>query len=125
MQYLHKALNSNDYFKHFAALNPNPKTSANLSEKIVRFLYRASCLFISFHHLKKSQSDSVNLAFQYLKQIKFNDSNRIAFSCSELFLAYAQISSALSALVLMQNELIRIIPLISGKGKDIPKSMKS
>lgn len=123
MHYLYKTLNHNDYFRHFASLETNPDSPKGLSEKITRFLYRSSCLFLSFHHLKTSLSDSVELAFQFVQQLKFNNENRIAFSCSELFMGYAQIPAALSALVLMQNELLRIIPLISGSGKDLPKSL--
>lgn len=123
MHYLYKTLNQNDYFRHFATMETNPNSPKGLTDKIIRFLYRSSCLFISFHHLKKSLSDSVELAFQFVQQLKFNDSNRITFSCSELFMAYSQIPTSLSALVLMQNELLRIIPLISGSGIDLPKSM--
>lgn len=123
MHYLYKTLNHNDYFRHLASLEFNPKNPSGLTDKITRFLYRASCLFMSFHHLKKSYDDSIELAFLFIKQIKFSGSNRIPYSCTELFLAYSQIPASLSALVLMQNELLRLIPLITGSGKDLPKSM--
>lgn len=52
MHYLYKTLNQNDYFRHFATMETNPNSPKGLTDKIIRFLYRSSCLFISFHHLK-------------------------------------------------------------------------
>ncbi|HAI41226.1 MAG TPA: hypothetical protein DCM40_25520 [Maribacter sp.] len=124
MHYLHKTLNAYNFFPHLSSLTNNPRNPPGLSDKVIRFLYRASCVFQSFHFIQQSHKDSIDLAFLYVKQLKFNESRRIAFSCTELFLAYSQIPSALSAMVIMQNELLRIIALISGgDGKNIPKSM--
>jgi hypothetical protein len=123
MHYLPKLLNENRFFLHLASLNPNPKSSANLANKIDRFLYRGTCALQSMLAMKHSLTESEKLGLEYKEQLRFDSKNRVPFACSELFLAYAQIPATLSSIVIMQNQLLRLISAIIGQGKNIPKSM--
>lgn len=123
MHYLPKLLNHNNFFLPLASLNPNPNSTASLTKKIDRFLYRGTCAIQSLLAMKHSITESEKLGLQYVNQLSFNKDNRVPFACSELFLAYAQIPATLSSIVILQNQLLRLISAISGQGQNIPKSM--
>ena len=123
MHYLPKLLNENGFFLQLASLNPNPKSSSSLIHKIERFLYRGTCALQSLLAMQHSLRESEKLALEYKDQLAFNSKNRVPFACSELFLAYAQIPATLSSIVLMQNQLLRLISELTGQGENIPKSM--
>ena len=123
MHYLPNLLNENKFFLHLASLNPNPKSSASLTNKIDRFLYRGTCALQSMLAMKHSLTESEKLGLEYKEQLRFDSKNRVPFACSELFLAYAQIPATLSSIVIMQNQLLRLISAITEQGQNIPKSM--
>ncbi len=123
MHYLPNLLNHNNFFLHLASLSPNPQSSASLTKKIDRFLYRGTCALQSLLAMEHSLKESEKLGLEYIEQLKFDSKNRVPFACSELFLAYAQIPATLSSIVIMQNQLLRLISDITGQGKNIPKSM--
>ncbi len=123
MHYLPKLLNHYKFFLPLASLNPNPNTSASVANKIDRFLYRGTCAIQSLINMRYSLTESEKLGLEYIKQLSFNSKNRVPFSCSELFLAYAQIPGTLSSIVILQNQILRLISAITKQGQNIPKSM--
>lgn len=123
MHYLPNLLNKNRLFLPLASLNPNPKSKRILTSKIERFLYRGSCATTSILSMNDSIKESERLGLLYVNQLSFDKDNRVPFACSELFIAYAQIPAALSSIVIMQNQLLRLISTITGQGENIPKSM--
>lgn len=123
MHYLPNLLNKNKFFLPLASLSPNPKSKMSLTSKIERFLYRGTCAITSVLSMNDSINQSERLGLEYVNQLSFDKNNRVPFACSELFLAYAQIPAALSSIVIMQNQLLRLISSITGQGQNIPKSM--
>lgn len=124
MRYVPRLLNQNSMFLCLNTASRDTKGNENLTSKIDHFLYRASCVLKSLESMQAAEALSVNLVKSYIGQIKFGKDLKIAISVEPLFEVYAQIPSALSQQVNMQNQVLPILQSYLGIKASVPSSLK-
>lgn len=123
MLYVPKLLNNKNVFKRLNTVMTERGNYPNIDTKIGHFLYRVTCIIVSIDRMKKAQETTLYLVNEYKRQLIFGHDKRIALSTESLFDIYSQIPSALAQIVVMQNQILRIIQDILGIKEGVPKSL--
>lgn len=125
MHYVPRLLNVHNAFRALAPLLQSEVQDFALTKKVEHFLYRACCVIAALSNMDRAAGESVRFARSYLRQISFPPDRKIALSTEPLFEIYAQIPSALSHIVSMQNLLL---PILQGALKvkaSVPSSLRT
>ena len=123
MRYQPNILNEYGVFLRLNSLLRDSGEDQVFANRAEHFLYRVSCILASLKNMYSSEEQTVYLVRNYLNQIQFDSSKRIAISAPPLFYVYAQIPACLTLLVILQNELIGIFQKIENVGGDVPSSL--
>lgn len=108
MRYLPGKLNQAKLFFSLNSVMSDTRADHKVQDLISQFLYRATCVIVSVEKMIIAQKFATDLVDAYKQQIIFGEDNRIAVSVEPLFEVYAQIPSALSQIVIMQNQILKI-----------------
>ncbi|WP_420629434.1 hypothetical protein [Candidatus Leptofilum sp.] len=123
MRYQPNLLNEYGVFQRLNTLLRASGEDEPFANRLEHFLYRSSCILASLRNMYVAEEQTVLLVRNYIKQIEFDSSSRIAVSAEPLFFVYSQIPACLTLLVILQNELIGIFQKIEGIKRAVPSSL--